>query len=160
MGIPLLVAALVIAACGGDDGPGGGSRTSNDADVASDSSPDPGGEDTGARDEGDDEEEAGPDVMEDSARDLAVADQDDTGGPEDAVRELDSADATGPPPANHLLLSEVKVAPSTTEFSEIFNPTDSTVDLSNYFLWNATNRQTAGACCDSPGAPSTFHWKL
>lgn len=37
-------------------------------------------------------------------------------------------------PAGHLLISEVAVDPGAAEFIEIWNPTDTAVDLSNYYL--------------------------
>lgn len=43
-------------------------------------------------------------------------------------------DAAPPPPPAHLLLSEVYSQVSIDEFVEIYNPTDSEVDLSDYYL--------------------------
>ena len=40
--------------------------------------------------------------------------------------------------AAHLLISEIAVSPSDGEFVEIFNPTSQTIDLSNYYLTDAT----------------------
>ncbi len=40
----------------------------------------------------------------------------------------------GGTPANHVVISEVGVAPAGGEFVEIWNPTKSAVDLSNYYL--------------------------
>ncbi|WP_129348778.1 lamin tail domain-containing protein [Sorangium cellulosum] len=37
-------------------------------------------------------------------------------------------------PAGHLLISEIVVAPGAAEFIEIWNPTETDVDLSNYYL--------------------------
>ncbi|MCP5116946.1 MAG: lamin tail domain-containing protein, partial [bacterium] len=36
--------------------------------------------------------------------------------------------------ADHILITEFAVTPSDGEFIEIYNPTASAVDLSNYFL--------------------------
>jgi len=40
--------------------------------------------------------------------------------------------------ADHLLISEVVVTPTSGEFVEIFNPTDTTIDLSDVYLTDAT----------------------
>ncbi len=40
---------------------------------------------------------------------------------------------------DHLLITEFVVTPTAGEFIEIYNPTSSTVDLSNYYLTDATN---------------------
>jgi hypothetical protein len=42
------------------------------------------------------------------------------------------------PKADHLLITEVKLGPTAGEFVEIHNPTASAIDLSNYYLYNAT----------------------
>jgi cysteine-rich repeat protein len=47
---------------------------------------------------------------------------------------FDSCSSTCRLPAPHLLLSEIVVGPTASEFIEIYNPTASTVDLSNYYL--------------------------
>ncbi|MCK5738407.1 lamin tail domain-containing protein [bacterium] len=39
---------------------------------------------------------------------------------------------------DHLLLTEIVVNPTDAEFVEIYNPTDATIDLSNYYLTDAT----------------------
>ncbi|TFB11371.1 lamin tail domain-containing protein [Candidatus Marinimicrobia bacterium MT.SAG.2] len=39
---------------------------------------------------------------------------------------------------NKILLSEFLVAPTVGEFVEIYNPGDSIVDLSNYYITDAT----------------------
>ncbi len=44
----------------------------------------------------------------------------------------------GPPAAPQLLLTEVRVTPTTGEFIEIYNPTGATIDLSNVYLTDAT----------------------
>ena len=44
----------------------------------------------------------------------------------------------GPDPADHLLLTEVVVTPTGGEFVEIHNPTDSTIDLTDVYLTDAT----------------------
>jgi hypothetical protein len=56
-------------------------------------------------------------------------------------RRLGSGDAgpdgmaDGPPgPKDHILLSEIKIEGSDTEFIEIWNPTSRAIDLSNYYL--------------------------
>ncbi len=41
-------------------------------------------------------------------------------------------------PADHLLITEISVTPTDGEFVEIYNPTDQSVDLSNYYLYNST----------------------
>ncbi|WP_437961518.1 lamin tail domain-containing protein [Sorangium sp. So ce119] len=41
-------------------------------------------------------------------------------------------------PAGHLLISEIVVAPGAAEFIEIWNPTESDVDLTNYYLSDNT----------------------
>jgi hypothetical protein len=71
------------------------------------------------------------------------------------------------PRANHLLISEISVTPTASEFVEIFNPTTNTINLSNTYLFNATfNPTTDGGCRyytpqDPPGtcgsAFSDFH---
>ena len=40
---------------------------------------------------------------------------------------------------DHLLITEFVVTPTEEEFIEIYNPTSSTIDLSNYYLTDATN---------------------
>lgn len=40
---------------------------------------------------------------------------------------------------NHLLISEFVVSPTAGEFIEIYNPTGSTLDLSDYYITDATN---------------------
>jgi hypothetical protein len=40
--------------------------------------------------------------------------------------------------ANHLLLTEICVQPTPNEFIEIYNPGSAAVDLSDYYLWDAT----------------------
>jgi len=40
---------------------------------------------------------------------------------------------------NHLLVSEFVVSPTAGEFIEIYNPTGSTIDLSDYYITDATN---------------------
>ncbi|MBM4360188.1 MAG: lamin tail domain-containing protein [Deltaproteobacteria bacterium] len=47
---------------------------------------------------------------------------------------FDSCSVTCQPPAPHLLLSEIVVGPTASEFIELYNPTATTVDLSNYYL--------------------------
>ncbi len=42
------------------------------------------------------------------------------------------------PGGPHLLISEFAVTPTAGEFVEIYNPTDSVIDLSNYYLTDAT----------------------
>ncbi len=42
------------------------------------------------------------------------------------------------PGGPHLLITEIAVIPTDGEFVEIFNPTDQTIDLSNYYLTDAT----------------------
>jgi Lamin Tail Domain len=56
-------------------------------------------------------------------------------------RRLGSGDAgpdgmtDGPPgPKDHILLSEIKIEGGDTEFIEIWNPTNRSIDLSNYYL--------------------------
>jgi hypothetical protein len=44
--------------------------------------------------------------------------------------------------SNHLLLTEVSVGPSGHEFVEIHNPSSQAVDLSDYYLWDATKSGT------------------
>jgi len=39
---------------------------------------------------------------------------------------------------DHLLLSEIVVTPTAGEYVEIFNPTASTIDLTNYYMTDAT----------------------
>jgi hypothetical protein len=47
----------------------------------------------------------------------------------------DEGDGGGPPTAgDHLLISEVVITPEAGEFVEIWNPTDRTISLSNYYL--------------------------
>jgi len=45
--------------------------------------------------------------------------------------------------SNHLLLTEVSVGPSGNEFVEIHNPSSQAVDLSDYYLWDATNHTSS-----------------
>ena len=45
---------------------------------------------------------------------------------------------TGPPPADHLLLSEVVVTPTAGEMVEIHNPTATAIDLTDVYLTDAT----------------------
>ena len=42
------------------------------------------------------------------------------------------------PKADHLLITEVKLGPTSGEFVEIHNPTNATITLDNYHLWSAT----------------------
>ena len=44
--------------------------------------------------------------------------------------------------SNHLLLTEVSVGPSGNEFIEIHNPSSQAVDLSDYYLWDATHHDS------------------
>jgi hypothetical protein len=44
--------------------------------------------------------------------------------------------------SNHLLLTEVSVGPSGHEFIEIHNPSNQAVDLSDYYLWDATHHSS------------------
>ena len=46
--------------------------------------------------------------------------------------------SSGPDGGPHLLISEIVVTPTAGEFIEIYNPTSNTVDLSNYYLTDAT----------------------
>ncbi len=39
-------------------------------------------------------------------------------------------------PADHLLISEIRVTPTTGEFIEIYNPTSNTIPLTNYYIAN------------------------
>lgn len=55
-----------------------------------------------------------------------------------------------PAPASQLLLTEIAVTPDGGEFIEIYNPGDSTVDLSNVYLTDAT----------FTGNPSTFYYNI
>jgi hypothetical protein len=43
------------------------------------------------------------------------------------------------PKVDHLLITEVKISPTPGEFVEIHNPTGSSINLSNYYLYNATH---------------------
>ncbi len=49
----------------------------------------------------------------------------------------------------HLLLSEICIQPGGFEFIEIHNPTQASIDLSNYYLWDATNASN-----------QTFYWLI
>lgn len=59
-------------------------------------------------------------------------------------------DVAPPPAAARLLLTEVVVTPTVGEFVEIHNPNDFDVDLSNFYLTDAT----------FTGSPSTFYYNL
>lgn len=43
------------------------------------------------------------------------------------------------PLADHLLITEIMIRPNGAEFVELYNPTDSEIDLSTYYLYNATD---------------------
>ncbi|MBI5498498.1 MAG: lamin tail domain-containing protein [Deltaproteobacteria bacterium] len=47
------------------------------------------------------------------------------------------------PKSDHVLITEVKLTPTAAEFVEIHNPTNAAVDLTNYYLYNATYTPTA-----------------
>jgi hypothetical protein len=49
---------------------------------------------------------------------------------------------------DHLLITEFAVTPTAGEFVEIYNPTDQTIDLSNYYLTDAT----------FPGNPPAYYY--
>jgi hypothetical protein len=57
----------------------------------------------------------------------------------------------GAPAADHLLISEIGVAPPGGEFIEIYNPTSQSVDLSNYYL--SDNALYRGIATDAGWAP-------
>jgi hypothetical protein len=68
--------------------------------------------------------------------------------------------------ADHLLISEVVVTPTDGEYIELFNPTDSVIDLSDTFLTDATyapggafyfNVVTGSAAAAGGGGFSDFH---
>ena len=44
---------------------------------------------------------------------------------------------------DHVVITEVNVGPTEAEFIEIYNPTGAIVDLSDYYLYNATNVSTS-----------------
>ena len=50
---------------------------------------------------------------------------------------VDSCDASQL--ADHVLITKVGTTPTTAEFVEIYNPTSSQINLSDYYLYNATN---------------------
>lgn len=54
--------------------------------------------------------------------------------PDAAAGDAHTVDAAATPSALHLLLTEVKTNPVTSEFIEIYNPTCEPVDLSTYYL--------------------------
>ncbi len=73
-----------------------------------------------------------------------------------ALPNADQADADGDGIGDdceggdsHLLLTEICVQPGGYEFVEIHNPTQAPIDLSNYYLWDATN-----------AANQTFYWLI
>jgi hypothetical protein len=57
------------------------------------------------------------------------------------------------PKANHLLIAEVRLAVTSAEFVEIYNPTLATVGLGDYYLWSST-----AAASGSAPAVSYFNW--
>ncbi|HLU27380.1 MAG TPA: lamin tail domain-containing protein, partial [Glycomyces sp.] len=57
------------------------------------------------------------------------------GGPEPDSGEVRPDGGGGP--SRHLLLSEIKASPNEARFVEIYNPSCSTVDLSDYYLTDA-----------------------
>jgi hypothetical protein len=53
------------------------------------------------------------------------------------ARPADAAiDTPPPPPAQHLLMTELALAPDGAELIEIYNPTTNTIDLKDYYLSN------------------------
>ena len=70
--------------------------------------------------------------------------------------------------ADHLLLSELRVrgggSGNVGEFIEIHNPTGSAIDLTDYYIWNSTNRDISSCsganACNAPGANAQFHWMV
>lgn len=63
----------------------------------------------------------------------------------DVVLTAGAVDCGAAAAANHLVISEVKIGPTKGEFVEIHNPTSAAIDLSDYYLYNATY---AGATTD------------
>ena len=55
-----------------------------------------------------------------------------------AIPAMQAAAQELPPPADHLLLTEVVVSPTGGEFVEIHNPTSATIELSDVYLTDAT----------------------
>lgn len=70
----------------------------------------------------------------------------------DSEVNLVTTNACGTTPrANHLLISEVAVSPTPAEFVEIWNPTASSISLSDVYLYNATfNGGDGGVPCSYP----------
>jgi hypothetical protein len=59
----------------------------------------------------------------------------------------------GPPLPDHLVISEIAVQPAEAEFVEIWNPTDATVDLTDYYL--SDNSTYTSIAAGKPWQPIT-----
>ncbi|WP_437594599.1 lamin tail domain-containing protein [Sorangium sp. So ce1000] len=105
---PLALAHLM--ACGGDDATGGGGASSSSTTSSSAGEGGGGGGEAGAGGTGGGEGGAG-------------GGEGGAGG-----GEVDGE------PADHLLISEVAAAPGAAEFIEIWNPTETEIDLTDYYL--------------------------
>lgn len=57
----------------------------------------------------------------------------------------------GSPSTEHLLLTEISVEDTSTEYFEIYNPTSQTIDLTNYYVTDGT---------DTGASPTKEYWKI
>ena len=75
------------------------------------------------------------------------------GGAGGGTTSTTTTGAGGGTAGDHLLISELAVAPGPAEFVEIYNPTASAVDLTDYFL--SDNSAYVGIASGAPWAPVT-----
>jgi len=109
---------------------------------------------------GDDDIRSIPDAMPDATTDAmadATSDAMVDGAVDGTVPDATVRDAGGPGGGDGLLISEVSTQPNSDEYVEIYNPTDTEIDLSNVYLTDnsAYTRFAAGMMWSPDGTPGT-----
>ena len=73
--------------------------------------------------------------------------------------DVATANCGNAPKADHLLITEVRIGPTVGEFIEIHNPTAAAIDLSDYYLYNATfTPNTDGGVSDGGTSSPTRYY--
>lgn len=66
----------------------------------------------------------------------------------------------GPAPVNHLVISQFRIAGSTDDFVELYNPTSSAIPLTNYTIRNLSAAGNTGFSVPISGSVASHGWYL